>query len=217
MNPGEVVDREAGEVAISASDRDVISLEQDGDRPNLLLKVRPVKRRQSTQIRKWLAFMQDKVNRHNAGAYQEQVFRCADEFAQILREHLVGWADAYDGAGRPIAFSDDAFDDVLDDGQVMIAVAELYALSMAGSMAKKPVASPLRLSTPDGAGSSRGTETDQGSGPMSTRSGLHASIAGDATPAGFVGLSEVDGTKPASSQASETTNPPPPPLRPASG
>lgn len=211
LGPGAVVDQQAGEVPVSADDRQVIELKQGGGLPNLLLYVRPVKRRHSVQIRKWLAFMRDEVNRANAAVYQEQVFRCADEFAEILKAHLEGW----ENAGKP--FDLRLFDDVLDDGQVMIAVAELYALSVAGSMAKKPLGSPLRLSTQDAAGSNPETGDGPTSGPLSTRSALDASTAKESTPDGSVGSIGPVGTLPPSSSQKETTNAPPPPLPTASG
>jgi hypothetical protein len=124
-----------------------------------VLLTRPVKRRQAKRLRELLTWLNG-VNGGAAGASEDlarQVFDVADQIAAVIASVSVGWRNVVDRDGRAVAFSADALDDVMDDGDVIGLGALLAYQGSLGSAEKKRSGSPSGLNTQSTAGSKPST------------------------------------------------------------
>lgn len=201
------IDHEAGEVPLSLDDVQAVELPGATRR---VLYCKAIKRRLAGRIRQWLNWLKT-VDAENAAEQEAEVFRCADDLARILRLQLVDWAGFVDDAGREVPFDVDVLDDLLDDGEVITAAAQLYAASMSGASQKKRSGSPLRLSTQDAVGSLNPMGSPS-PGPSSNPKPSGASGAMGGIPGGGDTSMGMVGPPPPSSADAPTTPKPPPPL-----
>ena len=203
----------AGEVVLCADD--AFDLEAAGGGPRL--KFRPIKRRVQGRIRAWIQFLES-VNDSNALEQEAEVYRCADELAEILRSHVMDWSGFVGEGGRELPFAADALDDLIDDGEVIHIAGLMFAASMAGPQAKKRSGSPSPSSSQAAGGLKLAAEGSPQPGPTTTPSPSSASgVTADTAGGGGGSTTDTDGPRQASSSPGPIAPPPLLPLNPASG